>query len=363
MAIRYFNRIFILFLFTLLSQYTWGQITIKTHEVTLDTKLHETSGLVIYNGLYITHNDSGGKPLLYTIDSTSGLVTQIIPTGIWRNRDWEEVSCDNNNLYVGDIGNNAGVRTDLKIYTLSKPDMSLGAAQNKPIDSVHFVLEDQKEFERLFYKTQYDCEAFFVHNKTAYLFSKDWKNNQTVFYKLEMGKTKDTARVLTTLDVDCLITGADYLPESQLIVCSAYKKGFPIKPVLVFLKFDASTNTVQSLIRYRLKEKNRQVEAIAWQNEETICITNERYHKTPAFISWYNVSDFTQISIKDKSSQSFVLNFPNNTKGRYVIRDKSGKRLCSARIKKNKSPITIIKPASAYKLYFKTKTSKGWIKI
>ena len=334
-----------------------AQNAIKTHEISLDSRIIETSGLIYSNNNYLSHNDSQGLPQLYGIDSTSGNVSHVINTGIYRNRDWEDIAYYNDNIYVGDIGNNSGARTDLKIYKLSGSDKF-----EKPTDSTHFVFEDQTVFERNFRNTPYDCEAFFVYKQTAYIFSKDWGTQHTTFYKLSLNQPYDTARVLYKLDVDCLITAADFLPESQTIACTGYEKGFPIKPIIIFISFNSDNEKISSIIRYRLPEKNRQIEAITWLNKHTICITNEFYTLTPAKMSWYDVSDFTNIKF-DYSTQDKNTILCKGIYGKYKIFNASNKKLKSGRISKKSRSASILLPEDACKIQIKTKTSSALIYV
>jgi len=44
-------------------------------ELPLSYNVRETSGLIYLNGKLITHNDSGGEPALYELDTITGNVT------------------------------------------------------------------------------------------------------------------------------------------------------------------------------------------------------------------------------------------------------------------------------------------------
>jgi hypothetical protein len=346
----------IIFVLSIFSFPCIAQKVIKINEISLDSQIIETSGLIYYNNNYFSHNDSQGLPQLYVIDSTSGNVNGVINTGIYRNRDWEDIALFDNNIFVGDIGNNSGARTDLKIYKLSASDNF-----EKPSDSTHFVFEDQTVYERNFRNTPYDCEAFFVYKQTAYIFSKDWETQHTTFYKLSLKHPYDTARVICQLDVDCLITSADFLPETQTIACTGYEKGFPIKPIIIFISFDSENEKINSIIRYRLPEKNRQIEAITWLNHHTICITNEFYTLTPAKMSWYDVSDFTNIKFDYSTDDNNTILTPLNIFGKYKIFNISNKKLKADRISKKPCKSSIILPDDADKIQIKTKTSTAWI--
>src|SRR5690606_14700262 len=77
--------------------------------------LDETSGLLFYNNTFITHTDSGGKAELYEVNPTTGAITRTVEITNATNGDWEDIAQDSTHIYIGDIGNNSGDRTDLKI--------------------------------------------------------------------------------------------------------------------------------------------------------------------------------------------------------------------------------------------------------
>ena len=93
-----------------------------------DDRLRETSGIVRsrrHEGVVWGHNDSGGKTRLFAF-STSGEAlgtTEIIGATAL---DWEELSwspgTDHDWLYIADTGNNALLRTTLRLYRVPEPE-------------------------------------------------------------------------------------------------------------------------------------------------------------------------------------------------------------------------------------------------
>lgn len=92
--------------------------------------LHESSGLArsLRNpGLFWTHNDSGGDPVIYGVRPGVGIVAELHLGGAPA-RDWEDLdlgpcpppasaSC----LYVGDIGDNLGIRSHVSVLAVEEP--------------------------------------------------------------------------------------------------------------------------------------------------------------------------------------------------------------------------------------------------
>jgi hypothetical protein len=93
-------------------------------------KIREASGIassVPLKGFYWTHNDSGNKPEVYLLNSKGVLVSTIKLEDV-SNRDWEDIAegigpvKGKSYVYVGDIGDNAGIRKHIRIYRFPEPE-------------------------------------------------------------------------------------------------------------------------------------------------------------------------------------------------------------------------------------------------
>lgn len=88
-----------------------------------DRRIIEASGLaysVKNPGHLWTHNDSGGQPSIYLLD-TSGQIRQTIYLSGAINYDWEDITSDGEHLYIADIGDNRAEREHITIYMLEEP--------------------------------------------------------------------------------------------------------------------------------------------------------------------------------------------------------------------------------------------------
>ncbi|NIG57137.1 hypothetical protein [Chitinophaga sp. Cy-1792] len=92
-------------------------------------KLTEASGIassVPLKGCFWTHNDSGNKPEVFLINSKAELISTIKLKDV-SNRDWEDIAegigpiKGKYYVYVGDIGDNGGIRNSIKIYRFPEP--------------------------------------------------------------------------------------------------------------------------------------------------------------------------------------------------------------------------------------------------
>ncbi len=173
----------------------------------LDSKLSEISGITFSNGKIYAINDSGNKNEVYILDQNTFDIVSSQEIYGTKNIDWEEISSYNNTLYIGDFGNNAGNRKDLKIYKIL-PD-SIYFKKSKP-EIIEFKYELQESFNlREYRKHSWDCEAMVINRQGIWLFSKDWRDRTCRLYKLEnQPRSKVSLRAIDSLNLKYLVTGA-----------------------------------------------------------------------------------------------------------------------------------------------------------
>ena len=208
----------------------------------LPRTVHETSGLFFYDGKLFTHNDSGGKPILYALDTSSFEIIQKITLSNAKNKDWEDVCFDGTTVFVGDFGNNKGSRKHLRIYTFPVRDIPKEGNVSVTVDTIEFVFEDQTNFNsRLVH--DYDCEAMFATDRYLYLFSKGWKTGTTRMYRLEKKPGHQVAKMINWFDSKGLITGADYNKELNVIALVGYVNQIWEPFLYILYDFDEETVT------------------------------------------------------------------------------------------------------------------------
>lgn len=231
------------------------------------SSLDETSGLIFWAGGVWTFNDSGGDPSIYKVDTLNGEILQTISLANAENVDWEDITQDDEYIYVGDIGNNAGSRTDLTIYRVAKT--SIPAQGNASVSSqiIEYSYADQISFEPGFGDHDYDCEAMISFGDQLYLFTKNWKSETTRLYAIEKEPGQYSVLSLDTLNVDGLVTGAGYSEEHGEIILSGYKD---YKPFL-FLLFDFQEDAFFSGHKRRID-----MGGIFGAQTEGICYTHSR---------------------------------------------------------------------------------------
>lgn len=178
-----------------------------------------TSSLFWMDGRLWTCNDHGTLKL-YALDTLTAAVDTVIDFGV-NVYDLEEVALDSLYLYFGDIGDNSGSRTDLRILRLARSDLADGLIR---FDTIHFHYPERtKSMARNF-----DCEAFVVGTDSLYLFTKQWISHGSVCYALPKIPGTYVAERCFTLHTDGLVTAAAYLPEQQKLVLLGYS--LTVKP-------------------------------------------------------------------------------------------------------------------------------------
>jgi len=201
--------------------------------LSLSELLDETSGLILWDGFLWTHNDDTDTRIYQVDKSQADIIKQFELKGVV-NRDWEEISQDEDYIYLGDFGNNgAGNRKDLHLLRIEKQTLRSGHAI---IDTIWFSYSDQLDFDpQPPNQTEFDCEAFIVSYDSIYLFTKQWLSGYTSVYSLPKVPGRYLAERIDHYDIQGLVTGASYLDSLNLLALCGYN--IMLQP-FIFLLYD-----------------------------------------------------------------------------------------------------------------------------
>jgi hypothetical protein len=275
-----------------------AQVATLVHKADLPTPaLDEISGIAYWNEKLYGHEDSGNSPVIFEIDSTTGLITKTITIGGATNVDWEDITQDDTHLYIGDFGNNInGSRKDLKFYKVPKQSIlnitgSSGTIPAADVQVINFSYEDQSTFCPVDFtctsnNTQFDCEAVIYDNGKLHLFTKNWVTGYTVHYTIPATAGTHTATKLDNLATDgVLITSATKMND-RIVALLGYDNvnvtGINTKGwIWLITGFTDMDNVFESATG---KQKislgsvllTGQVEGIAAVKQTRVLITNER---------------------------------------------------------------------------------------
>ncbi|MCA0933332.1 T9SS type A sorting domain-containing protein [Lutimonas saemankumensis] len=186
----------------------------------LSDDVSETSGLIFFDDRIITHNDSGGMNALYEISSENGNVLRTVEIGNATNVDWEDISHDDEFIYIGDFGNNNGNRKNLKVYKISKSDYLNSELVNA--DVIEFSYADQIDFESAPNNTNFDAEALISFGSDLFIFTKNWADQRTNIYQLPKVPGTYEIQRIDEFDASGLITGGTYNSESNKVLLTGY---------------------------------------------------------------------------------------------------------------------------------------------
>lgn len=183
-------------------------LKIRTYRISyLDEKIRETSGLNLFNGKLYTFNDSGNTPELFQIDKISGKIISTWPVNA-ENKDWEALTNDGKNFYIGDFGNNSGTRKDLEIYKVPFENNEL---KNERITLIQFEYPEQTDFIPGYLKTNFDAEAMIWLNGKIHLFTKEWGAKSTSHYIIDPEiSEKQKAQKTESFKTGFVVTDASY---------------------------------------------------------------------------------------------------------------------------------------------------------
>jgi len=303
-----------------------AQVFSVTEQFLLPNELSESSGTIFYNGKLITHNDSGNNNVLYELDLETELVTRVITINGATNVDWEDMTQDDSNIYIGDFGNNSGDRTDLKVYKISKSDYQSSNVVTAEIISFTYV--DQIDFTSNPQNTIWDAEALISwDDSNLVLLSKNWVSGTTSAYVLPKTPGAYTISSLETeLNANGLITGATYDDNTNRLLLVGYSNP-TLQPFVWFCEsiedvdILSGTNTFIPLSDSLSFE---QIESIAYK-------TNTSYYITSESFSFGNLSDNAKVieliiedsvlSLKGVSNKHSNMVYPNPVQSTLEIKD------------------------------------------
>ncbi len=189
----------------------------------LDAVLNETSGLIYTDDYIWTHNDGGDEPALYKVDTKNGKIVQKLLISNAKNVDWEDITQDEHHVYIGDFGNNYGMRKDLTIYKIKRSVLSEKKPTTKA-EIITFIYPEQADFKRSDIHN-FDCEGFFSWKNELHLFTKNRGDGMTQHYTLPTSAGNHKAQLQMTFNTEGQITAADISPDGKTVILTGYTPG------------------------------------------------------------------------------------------------------------------------------------------
>ena len=231
----------------------------------------ESSGLIIYNdSLFITHNDSGDKPMLYFFNKKGKLIHQVIVSNA-KNIDWEDITKDDQgNIYIADIGNNSNQRKDLVIYKIKGNNL----LKNNVIssESIEISYEEQSDFPPKDEQLNFDAEGLGFHNDSLWILTKcrtiPFEGN-TYIYKVPTKTGKYKLKRKTQLFI-----GKDGFTKDAVTGLDIYNDKLYLLTYNRILIYSIIKNKLEFENQYFTKPYS-QKEAVVVKNNNEIYLTDE----------------------------------------------------------------------------------------
>lgn len=200
----------------------------------LNDTLRESSGLSHIGDRLFSFNDSGNTSDIFEITPGSPYIKKTFQTGL-KNTDWEAMTNDGKNLYIGEFGNNLGTRKDLKVYEIPfrNDDIILDS-----IKTIPFFYPEQTDFTPKNINNNFDAEAMIFLDENIHLFTKEWVTNTVSHYIIDKNLTQNQpAKKLETFDTGFVVTDASFFDNRLFVV------GYTKKASVYMMVFDKNQDS------------------------------------------------------------------------------------------------------------------------
>ena len=186
----------------------WHPIGQYTHPA-----IRESSGIVAshqFEGIYWTLNDSGNPAALYATKLNGELIQEISIQGS-QNFDWEAIGIDDQNqLWIGEIGNNSRLRTDLKVIVVAEPNPFMDT-EAKVIATYPYRYPNEN----------IDAEGLFIADGVPYIVSKEQEHATLYRFPTLRPDTEHVLERVGELAEAKWVTGAGLSTDgTRLAVCT-----------------------------------------------------------------------------------------------------------------------------------------------
>lgn len=256
---------------------TKKKLHLKQQQQIQNSTLTEVSGAALVNGKLWVLNDGDNDNAIYCIDSIGTILQKVKITNAV-NHDWEELSFYNNHLYIGDFGNNTGLRKKLSIYKLNVDQLS-GNATEAQATEMSFSCNDPSLSGK-----DFNFEAMIPTNGEIHLFSKS-KTGKSSHYILtddtdfQFAKINEVMSVPFEITASCTDANNIYITGYNLNDFSIQVMTLKIQQGRIMPLVIQSAGSVAEL---------GQVESLIVQNNKILMISeqiNRGFLQFPAMIS------------------------------------------------------------------------------
>lgn len=251
-----------------------------------DERITESSGLVAsraHAGVLWTHNDSGDGPYLYAIDMKGKTLGRWEVTGA-EAFDWEDLAIGpDDELFIGDIGDNTSSRSSVTVYRVPEPDPGLGDGSLGDRSSGDGNTEPARAMTVTYPRGPRDAETLMVHPVTGDLFmvTKDFSGKAVVFLARAPLGEEVLLEKLGPLDIPANfggVTAGDIAISGDRVVLATYVEAFELVIADRETGFDSIWDTEPIAIDVGARAQG---EAIAYGADGTSILTTSEGARSP----------------------------------------------------------------------------------
>ena len=173
----------------------------------------EVSGVVAsrnYPGTFWIHTDGGKQPFLVAVNRDGKTLAKFDVSA--RFTDWEDIAIDDQgHLFLGDLGNNDALRTELRVYRVAEPSPTTVGKKPK--------LRPDQTWHLKFPRQPFDCESLFIVGTNGFVISKLFNNEHARLYRFPLALSKEpvTLAEVGVLQIKSPVTGADVSKDGKLL--------------------------------------------------------------------------------------------------------------------------------------------------
>jgi hypothetical protein len=183
----------------------------------LPAETYETSGIIFFQGLLWTINDSGNEPILYGVDTASGALVRKLYIDNAVNTDWEAIVQDDKNIYIADNGNNFKTRNSYLIYVIKKDSITDLAEQRiLPFQQITYTFSDFDLAKINLNKTSVDSEAILVDGDSIFIYIKDWLFSELSVFSIPISAENAQANLRGSYQLGFAATAATIIGDNQI---------------------------------------------------------------------------------------------------------------------------------------------------
>jgi hypothetical protein len=273
---KYFIRILVLTTAHVFGTEAQSQMDNFILKKELSKELKEISGIVKDGNFLWAISDSKNAPV-FKLDLSGNIVQQIHLSNITL-EDVEAVTSDDKYLYVGDIGDNEGTRSERKIIRILKSSLGNGTSVKAKGELINFTFPGEGTVKKK-KSNDYDCEALISYNDSLYVFTKRREDMKTGLYSLPKIPGTYEAKSIAVFKTKGLVTDAALNAKGNEIALVGYDEGHTRPFIWIFGNFSGNNFFSGSHKRYELTNEKKldwQIEGITYKDATDLFISCEK---------------------------------------------------------------------------------------